>query len=129
MKLLSLGGLAHFWSIINNRKVDKVVGMGLSSNNFSDAYRDKLDATPVFQTGRVYLFGYYPDGLHGAIAFDSPFEDIPTVITSFQGDGSGTIKPTVSVYGTTANGFNFLVQDVNNINNFNAFMNWIAIKN
>jgi len=108
-------------------KVDKVNGKGLSVNDFSDFYKNKLDAFSTIKFGRAYLYGYYPEGLHGAIAFDTPFNDVPTVITSFQGDGSGTIKPTVSVYGTTKTGFQFLIQDVNNINSFNAFMNWIAI--
>lgn len=84
---------------------------------------------PIIQTGCVYLDGNHPNGLHGMVVFDDEFEAVPSVIATFQGDGSGTIKPTVSVYDTTTTGFHFLVQDVNNINSYDAFMNWIAILN
>ena len=45
-KYLDDQGLRHLWSLLKNLlggKVDKVEGKGLSANDFSDAYRNKLD--------------------------------------------------------------------------------------
>ena len=47
MKLLDISGLTKLWNIVNNRKVDKVIGMGLTANDFSNAYKDKLDSIDI----------------------------------------------------------------------------------
>lgn len=46
MAFLDENGLAHLWAALKAKlaaKVDKQDGMGLSSNNFTDAYKTKLD--------------------------------------------------------------------------------------
>jgi len=79
------------------------------------------------QSGRVYLFGHFPEGLRGIINFPEEFKEIPVVAPVYQGDGALGILPIVQAYGVTTTGFNFLVQDVSGDNNYNAFMNWVAI--
>ena len=81
------------------------------------------------QSGRVYLFGHFPEGLRGIINFPEEFKEIPVVAPVYQGDGALGILPIVQAYGVTTTGFNFLVQDVSGDNNYNAFMNWVAIGN
>ena len=36
-------GLSHFWSLIKQKFVAKETGKGLSTNDFTKAYKDKLD--------------------------------------------------------------------------------------
>lgn len=46
-KFLDSDGVIYLWSKITNRlfnKVDKVTGKGLSTNDFTDAYKTKLDS-------------------------------------------------------------------------------------
>ena len=79
------------------------------------------------QSDRVYLYGYYPEGLRGTIVFPTPFESVPVVVPIYQGDGSSVILPVVQAYGVTTDKFEYLINDMNGNHNYNAFMNWIAV--
>jgi H-type lectin domain./Domain of unknown function (DUF2479). len=83
---------------------------------------------PNIQSDRVYLFGYFPEGLRGEIVFPKEFKTIPVVSPVYQGDGSLDILPIVQAYGVTTHKFEFLINDMNGNHNFNAFMNWVAIE-
>jgi len=87
---------------------------------------ETTDSTNI-QSGRVYLFGHFPEGLRGEIIFPEEFEEIPVVAPIYQGDGSLTILPIVQAYGVTTRKFEYLINDMNGNHNFNAFMNWVAI--
>ena len=43
IKLIDLDNLSSYHSLIDEKKQDKVTGKGLSTNDFTDAYKNKLD--------------------------------------------------------------------------------------
>ena len=126
-----------------NAKLDEANLVGLASEDFVSTaieqseqnvlqqVQEKIDEleVPNIQSGRVYLSGHHPSGFRGRIIFDEVFSSIPIVSLTYQGDGSLSILPSVQAYGVTDIGFEFLIQDIANRNNYNAFMNWVAIGN
>jgi H-type lectin domain. len=111
-----------------NGEWQEVVGsIGVTEERVKEIAEEVVEASVKTQSGRVFLFGHYPEGLRGVINFSKEFEEIPVVAPVYQGDGSVGVLPIVQAYGVTTTGFDFLVQDASGINNYNAFMNWVAI--
>ena len=116
---------------VSENKVKKLIDTAIeqSERNILQQVQGKIDELeiPNVQSGRVYLFGHYPMGLRGQIQFPKEFQEIPVVAPIYQGDGSADVLPVVQAYAVTTTGFEYLVQDLSGTNQFNAFMNWVAI--